>query len=203
MSEDAIEEMEADFFYQANIDLMMEQDVINTILTMIKNNLDNPELEPIKNNLIKFKYNLAFAFKFVEKEFLTNNFTINDILYWQTKMYTDTKVKHGNEDLKESKNSHAEDLLYEQYGYLLEMFYLDLNNPINYARHIITEMFIRTGLILADEEVANNFILMVESEITDLEKYNVHNEKAKDFIYKSFSHIEEDKSLPNILSFRI
>ena len=43
----------------------------------------------------------------------------------------------------------------------------------------------------------------MESEISYLEENNVHNEKAKDFIFKSFSHIDEDKTLPNILSFRI
>ena len=155
LDEEAILQIENDFFYQANVDLMMEQDIINTILKMIKNYLDNPYFSNVKDTLIKFKYNLAFAFKHVEKEFLTNNFTINDILYWQTKMYTDIKDRTGNKDLKESKDSHAEDLLYEQYGYLLEMFYTDLSNPKNYAYAIMIEIFIRTGLILADKEVAD------------------------------------------------
>ena len=203
LGEETIEEMEEDFFYQANVDLMMEQDVINTILKMLKNYIDNPYYKKIKDYLIKFKYKLAFSFKFVEKDFLTNNFTINDTLFWQTKMYTDTKDKNGNEDLKESKNSHAEDLLYEQYGYLLEMFYNSLNNKKEYAQAIMIEIFIRTGLILADELVAGSFILMMESEIEYLEKCNVHNDLAKDFIFKAFSHIEEDKTLPNILSFKI
>lgn len=44
---------------------------------------------------------------------------------------------------------------------------------------------------------------MMESEIDYLEKNNVHNEKVKDFIYNAFSHIDEDKCLPNILSFRV
>ena len=195
--------MEADFFYQANVDLMMEQDIINTILKMIKNYLDNPDFSNIKDALIKFKYKLAFAFKFVEKDFLTNNFTINDTLFWQTKMYTDTKAKNGNKDLKESKNSHAEDLLYEQYGYLLEMFYTNLSNKENYAHAIMIEIFVRTGLILADEEVVGSFILMMESEIDYFEKNNIQNKEVKDFIYNAFSHIEEDKCLPNILSFKI
>ena len=88
-------------------------------------------------------------------------------------MYTDIKAKSGNRDLKESKNSYAGDLLYEQYGYLLEMFYIDLQKQENYAPAIMTEIFVRTGLMLAD------------------------------FIYKAISHIEEDKALPNILSFKI
>lgn len=199
----SIEEMEADFFYQAKVDLMMEQDVINTILKMLEDYINNPEFINVKDYLIKFKYKLAFAFKFVEKDFLTNNFTISDTLFWQTKMYTDTKDKSGNQDLKESKNSYAEDLLYEQYGYLLEMFYTDLLKQKNYARAIMTEIFVRTGLILADKEVAGSFILMMESEIDYLEKCDVHNDFAKEFIFKSFSHIEEDKTLPNILSFKI
>ena len=203
LADETVEEIEDDFFYQANVDLMMEQDVINTILEMLKNYLDNPYYENIKDTLIKFKYKLAFAFKFVEKEFLDNNFVINDTLFWQTKMYTDAKGKRGNETLKESKNFYAEDLLYEQYGYLLEMFYSDLNNKNEYAKMIIIEILVRTGLILADNEVVNNFITNMESEITYLEENNVHNEKAKDFIFKSFSHIDEDKCLPNILSFRI
>ncbi len=202
ITEEAIEDMENDFFYQANVDLMLEQDVINTILKMLQNHINNSEYTNIKDDLIKFKYKLAFSFKFIEEEFLTNNFTINDTLYWQTKMYTDVKVK-GNQDLKESKNSHAEDLLYEQYGYLLGMFYADLNDKQNYARAIMIEIFIRTGLILADEDIAGSFILMMESEINDLENNNVHNDIVKEFIFKSFSHIEEDRALPNILSFKI
>ena len=201
--DETIEEIEADFFYQANVDLMMEQDVINTILKMLEDYINNSKFVNVKDYLIKFKYKLAFAFKFVEKDFLTNNFTISDTLFWQTKMYTDTKDKSGNQDLKESKNSYAEDLLYEQYGYLLEMFYTDLLKQNNYARAIMTEIFVRTGLILADKEVAGSFILMMESEIDYLEKCDVHNDLAKDFIFKSFSHIEEDKTLPNILSFKI
>ena len=203
LDEEIIEKMEEDFFYQANVDLMMEQDVVNTILKMIKNYFNNPEFTNIKDTLIKFKYKISFAFKFIEKEFLTNNFTINDMLFWQTKMYTDIKSKNGNQDLKESKNSHAEDLLYEQYGYMIGMFYTDLNDKQNYARAIMTEIFIRTGLILADKEVAGSFILMMESEIEYLENQNIHNNSVKDFIFNSFSHIEEDKCLPNILSFKI
>ena len=182
ITEEAIEDMENDFFYQANVDLMLEQDVINTILKMLQNHINNSEYTNIKDDLIKFKYKLAFSFKFIEEEFLTNNFTINDTLYWQTKMYTDVKVK-GNQDLKESKNSHAEDLLYEQYGYLLGMFYADLNDKQNYARAIMIEIFIRTGLILADEDIAGSFILMMESEINDLENNNVHNDIVKEFIF--------------------
>ena len=199
----AIEEMEADFFYQANVDSMMEQDVINTILKMLENYINNLEFINIKDYLIKFKYKIGFSFKFIEQNFLTNNFTINEILFWQTKMYTDIKAKSGNRDLKESKNSYAGDLLYEQYGYLLEMFYIDLQKQENYAPAIMTEIFVRTGLMLADKDVANNFIVMLESEIEELEENNVYNEKAKDFIYKAISHIEEDKALPNILSFKI
>ena len=118
-------------------------------------------------------------------------------------MYTDVKGKRGNETLKESKNFYAEDLLYEQYDYLLEMFYSNLEDKNEYAKMIITEILVRIGLILADNEVVNNFITNMESEISYLEENNVHNEKAKVFIYNSFSHIDEDKSLPNILSFRL
>ena len=201
--DETIEEMEADFFYQANVDLMMEQDVINTILKLIENYINNPEFINIKDNLIEFKYKLAFAFKFVEKDFLTNNFVVNDTLFWQTKMYTDVNGKNGNKTLDECKSNYAEDLLYEQYGYLLEMFYNDFSDKNEYAKMFITEIFVRTGLILADEKVAGSFILMMESEIDYLEKNNIHNKNAKDFIFKAFSHIDEDKCLPNILSFRV
>lgn len=69
LTEEKIEEMEKEFFYQAKVDLMMEQDVINTILTMLKNYLDNPAFASIRDSLIKFKYKMAFAFKGVEKKF--------------------------------------------------------------------------------------------------------------------------------------
>ena len=52
LDEDTIEKMEADFFYQANVELMMDQDVINTIIKMLKNYINNPEFIDIKEFLI-------------------------------------------------------------------------------------------------------------------------------------------------------
>lgn len=139
----------------------------------------------------------------LKKNFLSDNFNFKDTLFWQTKMYTDTKEKTGNKDLKESQNSYAYDLLYEQYGYLLEMFFEEQTDKNKLAQAIMIEIFVRCGLVLADEEVADSFILMMKSEISYLEENNIHNDKAKEFIFNAFSHIDEDKSLPNILSFRL
>ena len=197
------DDLEREFFYQSSVDLMMEQDIIHTILEILKNCLTNPYYENIKNDLIKFKYKLSFSFAFVEKEFLENNFNINDTLFWQTKMYTDTEGKNGNKTLNKCKSTYVDDLLREQCDDLLEMFYNGLRNKDGYAKLIIIEILVRTGLIFASQKIIDNFIVSIKSGIDYLEENNIHNKKVKNIIYNSFSHIEEDKTLPNILSFRL
>ena len=197
------DDLETEFFYQSSVDLMMEQDIIHTILEILKNYLTNPYYENIKNDLIKFKYKLSFAFSFVEKEFLENDFNINDTLFWQTKMYTDTEGKNGNKTLNKCKNTYADDLLREQCNDLLKMFSASIDDKREYTKLVIIEILVRTGLIFASQKIIDNFIVSIKSGIDYLEENNIHNEKVKNIIYSSLSHIEEDKTLPNILSFRL
>ena len=66
---------------QLKVRTAVQMDILNTVLNILNRYLNDNNYQVIFNDLFDFKYNLSFMYKFIEEEFLNNNFNINPDLY--------------------------------------------------------------------------------------------------------------------------
>jgi len=193
------EEIERQYFYGEKLNYETERDILNTILIILNEYLLNPEYQNIYHLLIKFKYQLSFLFIQIEKIFLTNNFEINKTLYWGANMVIDEN-NSNLDDLELSKESYAEDLLYEQGENVKELLNADINDLRVYGNAIICQIVIRACVLFIKDKTRKDYIDYIMQEIYDNQ---VVSETMNEIIRKTFNNFDSDKFLPNILRLKL
>ena len=194
-----IEDVEKQFSYMSSLEDSAEIDVLNTILTILKQYICDNNFVDIRYLLIRFKYMLSFAFRKVEQDFLCSNFEISRDLYWSAKLVVD--FHNGNiKDLKMSNEGFSEDIMYEQCDNLTRLIFEDLTNKDNFGSGVISEIIIRASLLFSSNETIKNFKNFILCELKDSE---TDNKIIEEIINRSVNSVEVDKGLPRILSFKL
>jgi len=168
-------------------------------LVILSEYLLNPAYKNIQSLLVKFKYQLSFLFKRIELSFLNNNFEINPTLYWGANIVID---EHNSDqsDLELSKESYAEDLLYEQAENFRELVNADINDLLVYGKAIICQIIIRSGLLFVKDKTIRDYINYI---MTEIHSFQDNSGKLDEIIRNSINKFDLDKLLPNILRLKL
>lgn len=194
-----MEDVEKQFKYMSSLEDSAEIDVLNTILAILNKYIHDSNYQAIRLFLIRFKYMLSFAFQKVEQDFLENNFEINSDLYWGAKLVVD--VHNGDiNDLKKSNEGFSEDIIYEQSDNLTRLIFEDLSNITNFGSAVISEIIIRASLLFSTDETLKNFRNFILCELKDSEE---DNKIIESVVSRAVNSVDEDKTLPRIVSFKL
>lgn len=194
-----MEDVEKQFRYMSSLEDYAELDVLNTILAILNKYINDSNYQTIRLFLIRFKYMLSFAFQKIEQDLLENNFEINPDLYWGAKLVVD--VHNGNiNDLKKSNEGFSEDIIYEQSDNLTRLIFEDLSNITNFGSAVISEIIIRASLLFSTDETIKNFRNFILCELKDSEE---DNKIIESVVSRAVNSVDEDKTLPRIVSFKL
>lgn len=189
--EEVIESIE-DELYRSDLENYIEIDIIKTILFILNRYINDSNYQDIKEYLISFKYTLNYMYDYIEKEYIDNNFTINDKLYLNSRLFLD--LSKGDDDL-------YNDLLYDYCSSLIENHIIDIINFTdndleiidNYAQCIITQIILRSAKMIGKDMDVKSLLKSLNKEITK-------NINIKQIVNNSLN--SNDEELPYILSLK-
>ena len=116
-------------------------------------------------------------------------------LFWNSKLVADLTNK-SKSYLDSTKNEYAEDLLFEQVEPFINVL-IDNSNE-NKFMAIISEIFIRTGILFSTPSTYLDFCSFLKQELESFEL----SKQSKKAIFTYLDQFKKDKELVRVLSFR-
>lgn len=199
--EEELEEisMEEHSVFERLTDIMVENDIVTTILGILEKYILKEENMNIKEKLIRFKYNLIYSFPKIEKCLIPKRFTCDDVIYWNSSVIGD----YAFEDYDDYANvmySYGEDMLHEAYDTFCDC-YFDKQEGIDeeyLAKHV--QIVLRSALLFVSEAAYNEFLLSVFSEMNTM---GFKNKQLQSELFDSFTYLNEDKSRVRMISLKL
>ena len=193
------EDIERNVDYLNNLDRVLEEDVINTIVFFINLYISNPKYSRINEYLIRYKYYLLFIFLDNEKWFVKTNFDDGGGLYWRMRIVYDLEGDDDEEEYQEVKRAMTFDLLYEHGEELLNTLFREVEDEEYYAKAMFAQIIIRALSLFTTEVEFKEFANFLEEQIdtVDRDNYLIEN-----IIRGAISKYEKDKEYPRSLSLR-
>lgn len=198
------DEKEEQFLKLANVQISIENDIVNTTLFLLKDYLDNPYYNSIRYPLIEFKYLLPFVFPNVEDEMLKNNYNFKDKLHWSHKLVADY-IGINEFKLKEQVEDYCIDLLDESRDYLISLLNRDysqiddIQDSDEFVDGTIFELIGRSCLLFISEELAENYIGVLENDIEEVKNKNM---SILPIVKSSVENYHIDREKPLIVSLK-
>lgn len=173
-------------------------DFINTVLTILNLYLCDHKYLNINKELTGLKYNLAFLHKFVEDDFLANEFSINPTLYWVVNF-----VSEANKiDLKAARIaqlSYAIPLIDKNLEIILNQNTYTLRDNDNYTKAIVAQILLRTCFLFSDDEVISKLKERFQTFIGINEMLG-QTVSAEKMLLETINMLPADKELPQIVN---
>ena len=196
---------EEEFTKLARMQMAIENDIINTILKLLNEYLNDSNYNNILYVLVEFKYLLCFAFPEIEEKKVANNFEIDDKLIITNKFVADILgISVG--ELQEQKDDYCMDILESSRNTLISFLdkkqeeIPDIHDTDYFIDATIAEIFIRTCLLFANEDILKNFIQQIEN---DIEEISEKNEGIVPIIHRAIRNYNQDREKPMLLSLRL
>lgn len=199
--EDIEHDAESEFEDLNNVEIEIQNDVVRTILKILKEHIDNPYYNSIRYELIEFKYILGLVFPDIEKELLDNNFEINDYLVWKATISAQSS-QVSDLELQIYKDEYCDDILETQRINLIDLLDAlieeipDIHDSNYFIDAALSEILIRTCLLFVRDEVLNNYLTTVQN---DLEIIETKNESVVPLVKSSMENYNKDRELPMVL----
>ena len=180
------------------ISMSVKKDIINTLLTLLNLYLHDPKYQQIASELENLKYNIGFLYQFVEKDFLDNEFAINPELYWTANLTANFK-RVPSQVVDTYKKSYAGEMLEKVLQDIIAVSVYDLRNKDGYAKAIILQVLIRTGLLFSGEELVKNLEERFATFITMNKMLNADN-SGEFLVMEAIKLHTSDKTIPKIVT---
>lgn len=182
----------------------LDEDMYNSYLLFLQENIDNEAYKCYKNDFIKAKYKLIFIYDKLENKMINNNFAISKDLYLSSKFISDL----WNIDLDTynfMKDDYCEQILSKQILDFLDVGDMDYNNRIKSVSAVLRMCYIRSCLLMMSDEKIDEVNYTFHDYIEDEEYLNNHyNDKiGEKLIISCFKNIKKDRTKVKRLSFKI
>ena len=202
LTEEELEELEQlDINYEDNydeeymslseIEVSVENDIVNTILTILNKYINDSKYENIHYELVRYKYLLSLIFTDIEEDLINNNFEINNMLFWKC-FAVNTINNEPNETVRTIISDYVNDIMQEQLA-LITDYVEEAEIDYVYYKLIISQIIIRACMMFAEKEVRNNIICLAKDDTMELTN---PNKQVIDIINNSFNQINLDRELP-------
>ena len=181
------------------------KDFVNTVLIILNSYLSDSKYNTINDLLLSFKYSLSFLYEDIEKDFLENDFNINNDLYWESNVVADY-YRLDREKLNAIKRGTVFSIFKEKTDNIIE---IDINKQSNKQEifiYTISEILIRASLLLFGDKTVDylkNQKLQLASNMPHNEELLKNLQNAQNRIDSIFAMYEKDKELISIISLRV
>ncbi len=187
---DPANEMLGNYYLESSIEI----DIIKTILYFLNLYIKDSKYSDFKKELINFKNNIMISFNFLREQLIDEKMKQPE-LFWNSKLVADLTNK-SKSYLDSTKNEYAEDLLFEQVEPFINVL-IDNSNE-NKFMAIISEIFIRTGILFSTPSTYLDFCSFLKQELESFEL----SKQSKKAIFTYLDQFKKDKELVRVLSFR-
>ena len=181
------------------------RDFVNTLLIILNSYLNDSKYNAIKDLLLNFKYGLSFLYEDIEKDFLENDFNINNDLYWESNVVADY-YRLDREKLNAIKRGTVFNIFREKTDNIIEIVINENSSKQEIFTYTISEILIRASLLLFGDKTVNFFNsqkLQLASNMPYNEELLKNLKNAQNRIDSIFAMYEKDKELLNIISLRV
>ena len=187
---DPANEMLGNYYLESSIEI----DIIKMILYFLNLYIKDSKYSDFKKELINFKNNIMISFNFLREQLIDEKMKQPE-LFWNSKLVADLTNK-SKSYLDSTKNEYAEDLLFEQVEPFINVL-IDNSNE-NKFMAIISEIFIRTGILFSTPSTYLDFCSFLKQELESFEL----SKQSKKAIFTYLDQFKKDKELVRVLSFR-
>ena len=184
---DPANEMLGNYYLESSIEI----DIIKTILYFLNLYIKDSKYSDFKKELINFKNNIMISFNFLREQLIDEKMKQPE-LFWNSKLVADLTNK-SKSYLDSTKNEYAEDLLFEQVEPFINVL-IDNSNE-NKFMAIISEIFIRTGILFSTPSTYLDFCSFLKQELESFEL----SKQSKKAIFTYLDQFKKDKELVRVL----
>lgn len=191
----------------SQIEICIQIDYVNTILTILNTYLNDKKYNNIRNLLFKIKDNYAFLHEEIELDFLEHNFQINPDLNWKAKIYSDI-AGLDEWEVDQIEEGLGNEVFDEKIDDIITIEEEELEDREVFFQYTLAQILIRSAMLFLGEENAhylqNNFKLNVYNEkcVVEGEKLTDLAARGQARINKVLAMYDEDKKLPIIYGAR-
>ena len=129
----------------------LKKDLLNSFIYFLNLRIDEENFMPIKEGLIKFKYDTIFSNSNIEERLIKNNFEQDKDVYNCSKLIYDL-FNLNNENYVLIKDSYYTNLIKEQTKRLIEINDIDYNDINKTISAVLKSIFIKSAVILLNED---------------------------------------------------
>ena len=180
------------------------RDFINTLLIILNSYLNKSKYNIINDLLLNFKYGLSFLYEDIEKDFLENDFNINNELYWESSAIADY-YNLDREKLNAIQRGTVFNIFKEKIDDIINIVIDEKSSKQEIFTYTISEIITRASLLLFGDktvEYLNKQKLQLSSNTPHNEEWLKKLRNAQNRVDNIFLMYEKDKELLNIISLR-
>lgn len=182
----------------AEYDIVIKQDFINTVLTILNIYINDTKLAKYSNELLYLKYNLAFLYEFVESDLIEHEFNINPTLYWCAQFHAE--LKHIGANFTTMSNLRMSTKIIDtNFEFLLKQNSYALNDRNNYVKSIISQILLRTSLMFVRKDIVDSLEEAVKQQIF-VNTMMKSDCGAEEMILEVVNANDKDRELPQIIN---
>lgn len=191
-----LKELSVDYEIIFIVNKKVRKDILKTIIYLLDIYINDSNYISIKEMLISFKYNLIFYDEELLDDLLSNNFFINEKLYWEHMLYLNKET--ATQILYDIEVSGVE--LFNEY--MKKIVHIE-NNNYEYGLAIIYQIIIRTSLILLPNEDVITLKERLYSAIEEVKEEFGEDLFSNSMLLKCFDYYNKDREIPNILKLKL
>lgn len=190
------EESEKSVKEQDELEISIEKDIINTILSILNKMINNPKYNNLKNRLIKLKYNISFIYPYVEEQLFQNYFEINTILYLESKLTLDIQRKNNN-ILIDTFENYINEIMVNQLDSIIYLLFEDYDDDDKKFYALITQIYLRACFVFSKD---NDIFAFRQSVREELEQVEEKCELVENILKEASQEKAKDREMPRIIS---
>ena len=182
----------------------LNEDIYNSYLLFLQENIDSEDYRCYKNDFIKAKYKLVFIYDKLENKMINNNFTITKDLYLNSKFMSD--LYHIDLDTYNfMKDDYCEKISSKQILDFLDVEDLDYNDRMKSISAILRMCYIRACLLMMSNDKIDDVNYVFHDYIEDEEYLNNHSNDtiSEKLIISCFKSLKKDRTKVKRLSLKI
>ncbi len=191
----------------SQIEICIQTDYVNTVLTILNYYINDKKYNSIRNLLLRIKDNYAFLHEEIEFDLLEHNMQINPNLNWKTKIYADI-AGLDEWEVDQIAEGLGNEVFDDKIMDIITIEEEELGDIEACFQYYLAQVLVRSSMLFLGEENArylqDNFKLNATNE-----KCIVEGEKLTDLAARGQARIDkvlgmynEDKKLPIIYSTR-
>ncbi len=188
------DDLEEEFAEDSDLEITIEDDIIQTVLTLLSRYILNEKNENIKRMLVNMKAYIAFVYPEISDELLKSGFKVRESLVWMSYIVGNTQSSSSKE-----VKSLILDYIIDIVGNQIDSYYdvIGQNDPELRKSYILfTEIVLRACIMFFNDiEVSRAKELYKE----DIEAISLEAD-VKESLKRVFDSRQEDQSLPYVLS---